>query len=663
MKKVRVAATGLLALTSAGLLARTQADRPQFRAGVELIQLDVAVLDDKRQPVRGLTVADFTVLEDGVPRPIKAFTPIELEALAPGSAPAWASDVVPDVTTNRIGAQEGRLVVILMDRSIPAHQPAITARQIAAASIAALGINDLAAVVSTNNGAVQNFTTDRARLLRAVNASDPSSGVSKEAEAVMAGVGIVLDPLADGRCLCGLCVPDTITRVADALRDTPRRRKTLLFIGSSVIWQSSRPVAEAGEDVGCEVRLKDARNAMFAAVDRANLTIHSIDPQGLVNAGPQTQAFTRGGFDGGPSARLRQQQIDTKNVMTGRQSLEVLPERTGGRTIVGRNNPADAVPEIIRESEAYYVLGVEPADSRRSARPRSIEVKVARKGVRAYAQRQFAATSIANAGTSTAPPAPQDDAIRRLLPSAARPLAIAVAAFASPDSAKAVVNVNIDASAFARSGGAPTPLDITVLAVDPWGRSVASARQTSTVAINRFAPAGEERPGPLPDVNVESRLELPRGDYAIRVAVNDPAGGAVASVFADVTIPAFASAPLSLSDVAIEASNAVSAKPSPTTRRAFRRGETVRAVMQIYQGTQRRDAIVPVAMRVRILDAKGSAVRDQSLPFTQGMFANRRADCLITVPLASLPAGEYLLKLDAAADRQTAARALRFTVE
>ena len=51
-----------------------------------------------------------------------------------------------------------------------------------------------------------------------------------------------------------------------------------------------------------------------------------------------------------------------------------------------------------------------------------------------------------------------------------------------------------------------------------------------------------------------------------------------------------------------------------TTRRSFKRGEVVRGVLQIYQGTQRTDALMPVVMRVRILDAKGTALRDQSLP-------------------------------------------------
>ena len=79
----------------------------------------------------------------------------------------------------------------------------------------------------------------------------------------------------------------------------------------------------------------------------------------------------------------------------------------------------------------------------------------------------------------------------------------------------------------------------------------------------------------------------------------------------------------------------------PTTRRTFRRGEVVRGVLQIYQGTQRTDALTPVVMRVRILDAKGTALRDQSLPFPESSFANRRTDCVITLPLSTLAPGEY----------------------
>ncbi len=668
MRVPRLRLIALLVLSSVSLLAQRQSDLPQFRAGVELVQLDVAVLDGKRQPVRGLTAADFTVLDNGVATPIRAFAPVELAPRTRATEAVWAEEVPPDVVTNQAGEQDGRLVIILMDRSIPMQQPTIVARRIAAAAVEALGPHDLAAVVSTSNGAVQNLTADRARLLRAINHGDPSTGISPEQEEVMGK----LDPLSDGRCLCGLCVLETITRVADAVQSTPRRRKVLFFIGSSVIWQSSRPVAEAGADVGCESRLKDARALMFAAVDRANLTVHSIDPQGLVNIGPQTRAGARGGFDrpvnSGPTERLRKQQTDTTDSITGQQSLQVLPDRTGGRTVVSRNNPDEMVPEIFRESEAYYVLGVERAVSDRPDRTRSIEVKVGRKGLRVHAQRQYVLPP-ARTGATVGPlvsagPATAQEALDRLLPSAGLPLALAVTAFAGPDSARPIVRVNVDTGAFARSDGTAVPLEIAVVATDQTGRSVVSARQTSTITGTRpGSGAPVEGNVPSPEINVQSHVELAPGDYGLRVAVSDPATGKVASVFSDVTVPKFDSAPLSLSGVTVDIASIRSTAPVPTTRRAFRRDEQVRVVLQIYQGTERTEAIVPVSMRVQILDAKGGSVRDQSLPFTEQTFTNRRADCVITIPVAKLPPGEYLLKLDASLDRQRTGRALRFAVQ
>lgn len=54
-----------------GLLPRLSA---QFTSSVNLVEVYASVVDEKGQPVRGLTVDDFEVLEDGEPQRISAFT-------------------------------------------------------------------------------------------------------------------------------------------------------------------------------------------------------------------------------------------------------------------------------------------------------------------------------------------------------------------------------------------------------------------------------------------------------------------------------------------------------------------------------------------------------------------------------------------------------------
>jgi hypothetical protein len=63
-----------LSITTATTLAQT----PQFRAGVDIVHLDVSVYDHAGNPVRGLTAADFTLLEDDKPRPIVAFSAVDI---------------------------------------------------------------------------------------------------------------------------------------------------------------------------------------------------------------------------------------------------------------------------------------------------------------------------------------------------------------------------------------------------------------------------------------------------------------------------------------------------------------------------------------------------------------------------------------------------------
>ena len=640
--------------------AQTEGDRTVFRAGVDLIQLDVSVLDGKRQPVTGLNASDFTVFENGVQRPVRAFTSIQLR---PNAGTAVAATVPLDVVTNQVGQQEGRLVVILMDRSIPSGQPTLIARKVAVAAVGALGPYDLAALVSTSGAVPQNLTADRTRLINAINERrDWSTGHSKELKDVMT---IPDDALSDGRCLCGLCVLETLTRIADAVQNTPRRRKVLLFIGSSVIFQAGPRAPSA--DVGCDWRVSEARRRLFDSLALSNLTVHSIDPSGLASLGPQTRAGALGGKQGedGPVRRLQKMQTEISELLSDQGSLHVLPDLTGGRAVSNTNAPEAKVPEIFGESDTYYVVGFERGMSDQRDDKRSIEVKVARPGVRVYAQRQYTVPAVEKSVVPRGADAPMslEKALRGLLPNASRPLTLSVGAFAGSDTASAIVMVNVDVGAFANAREMAMPLEFAVSAVNQkTGRQIAFARETATI---RFKPGTSNRRA---EANVQTHVELTAGDYEVRVAVSYPATGIAASVFCPVTVPLFGNAPLSLSDVIVETTDRMASLPASatqvpttTTRRVFEQDEGVRALVQVYQGTQRTDVIVPVSVRTTILDAKGRAIRDQLLALTAKDFTNRRA--ALALDIGALPSGDYVLTVDASLARQKTSRVLHFAVE
>ena len=308
------------------LAAAPQSPQQTFRSRVDLVDVEVSVLDRNRQPVTGLTAADFTVYEDGRPRPVLAFTPVDLPTRVLPSAP-WMDAIAPDVATN-VFPREGRLVVILFDRSVSTTQRPV-AVEAAESIVAQLRPGDLAAVVYSTFGTPQNFTSDRERLLQAI----------RRPLAIRADG----DPGNPAECYCGTCTLDAIGRVADAIRDVRQRRKILFLIGSNIAIQSSNL---------CSGPLTQSRNRTTRALDAGNVTVHALDPSGLQTLAPA--ASQAGAAPPRPTtAHLNRQ-----------SNLRFLPERTGGRAALG-NRPTETIPAIFRETNSYYVLGVEPISARR----------------------------------------------------------------------------------------------------------------------------------------------------------------------------------------------------------------------------------------------------------------------------------------------------------
>ena len=276
------------------LVAQTPpAQAPVFKTKVEVVQLDVSVLDKHRQPVRGLTERDFTILEDGKPQPIVGFSIFDMDG-APAPATGWMRDVPPDVTTNEMG--ESRLFVIVMDDAlIPQdHTFIANARKVAASIIDKLGPDDLTAVVFTgDNRRTQDFTSDKTKLLAALDKFNP--GLAGYKFGLESG-GVDVDGWFYASSV------RTLSNLADFLIAAPNRRKAVFYVSPGVPLdlqdaaprKAPRPddFSEPPMSAAIDMRdLQDQTQEIFRRAQRSNVTIYPIDPTGA--GGMKTYLSTR----------------------------------------------------------------------------------------------------------------------------------------------------------------------------------------------------------------------------------------------------------------------------------------------------------------------------------------------------------------------------------
>ena len=621
-----------------------QAPQAPFRARVDLIQVDVSVLGRDRHPVSGLTAADFTLMEDGRPRPIVSFTEVHLPP--PAALPAgWMVDIAPDVTTNT--HPPGRLVVIAIDDGAVSTNGSLwgvqKARGAARAAVKELGADDLAALVLTEHGrTAQNFTNDRARLLAAIDSTPLFPGTDNP------------DPKDQkqnlrGSCVCGLCSVDGLQRVAQSLRSLPQQRKTILYISPGVSVDitlpefAPLPAPMAAFHDGCEQRKHAALLDVFRQAALANVTISAINPNGVGGGGHSYPEF-----------------------------LRTIAENTGGRAVTHDNDPERQVPALLLESSSYYLLGFESASRSPDGAFHRIQVKVpgrdvevrSRVGYFAPTRKKMNAAAAAQAASGSL-----EAAIGGHLPKADLPLQISAAAFAEVNRKSSVaialtVNQPRNAAAAEPPAGAKptTTVDVLASAFDAEGRVWGTRKLSVKLGLNAASR------GPV-SYEILPRLTAPPGKYEIRVAVRteDARSG---SVYTFVDVPDFSRSGVSLSGIVLEVTPALTAAPPdayadllpvvPTARRDFGASDRVSAFVRVYQGGSH--ALVPAMLTTRIVDARNEQITKSTRELDPSLFAKGRAfDHRFDLP-RNLAAGEYLFTVEIAAAGKTAERALRFRV-
>jgi VWFA-related protein len=323
-----------LALT-AGVAVLSQAPPqtplPTFRTGIDVVELDVTVLDKDRRPVRGLTAADFSILEHGKPQPIVAFAAIDVPAPPAASAP-WIRDAPLDVVNN--DSENRRLVAIVMDDAYTGFEPDFMkrAKQIGRSAIDQLGPGDLASVIFTFQGRSQNFTADREKLRAAVDSFLPKS-TARDGPPIP--------------CMMKLnsCDVQSLATVASTMLSAPPGRKIAILISGG----RGFTFGEMG-DPSSRNEMQELQD-MFRNLQRANITVYAFDAQGL---------------------------LSTASV---NESLYSFAASTGGRAITNTNDPAPLVAGAFSESSSYYLVGFQSSSAASDNRFHKVDVKVNRPGV------------------------------------------------------------------------------------------------------------------------------------------------------------------------------------------------------------------------------------------------------------------------------------------
>ena len=416
---------GLVSLGSVPALARqAQDDRVELR-GREVL-LDLVVTDGNGRPVLDLKPGEVEVYERGQRQEVTSFGLVRVGPPAAGEAAAPAGDL-PDAV-EQSAFRNVNLILLVVDRTSVQTGNLPMVREAATDLVKnRLTGNDLVAVFRLGKEAtlVQNFTNDPDRLLKAVELA--TSGVEGPGESILTAdanarqvhfIGDRLDPatpqasdvvsLSGGS---GTTIPQQTFEIKQALDGIAANfGATTAYLAEQVQSRAfiqglfallksyeripiRKSVLLYSEGTAVDGAVEHQFSSLVNAANRTNFSFYSVDAAGLRG---RSSAFDSGPgqpttLGAAPGAREDRTIVRGGNSGLGRAEREVrtndnaalsrIASETGGLFIRNTNDLRKGFEQLATDLRTYYVLTYAPADARLDGTYRSIEVRVARKGV------------------------------------------------------------------------------------------------------------------------------------------------------------------------------------------------------------------------------------------------------------------------------------------
>jgi len=534
--------------------------RPSFRAGVELIYVNVVVRDGSGNIVRNLKREDFTLVEDDKTQAITAFDfeevpseaivaaeaePVQpiLKAEAAPKPAATAPDTAPvaPAKPESIDLKNRRLIVLLFDSS--SMQPEELERAIGSGydyiskRLTPADLVAIAAVGSTLQ-IVQDFTADREVLTAALDRFSAGDSLGFQDGTAPTGEETEADGFVADDTEFNIFNTDRRLAAIELLSDTLapiQQKKSIVYFSSGM--------TERGEDNKVQLR---------AAIDRAvkaNVSIYPVDTRGLtaiVPGGAASQASGRGGssmFSGRGVSR----QFDSQSA--SQDTLVALASDTGGKAFLDTNDFGGVYTKVIADTSAYYLLGYSSTNPARDGRFRRIRVRLNKPGLRVehrngyYANRDFL-----HSGKEDRERQLQDQLMTDL---SSTDLTVWMSASffrLSDDRFYVPVSIAVPGSEipFVQSSTQDrATIDVIGLMRDPQQRPVGRLRDTVKLAVQPSQDVKRKT------VQYETGFTLPPGTYRLKVVLRENQSGAVGSYERDIVVPDLRKLPVKLSSVVL----------------------------------------------------------------------------------------------------------------
>ena len=502
-----------MVVVSVVLSAQTSGEqRPTFRAGVDVIEIDVSVIDGDGRPITDLEASDFTVTIDGEPRRV---VQAPFVSLRPAEPDEHREPELQDVfyTSNSIEAR-GRLIVLAVDEESILFGEGRHVMRAAGAFIDRLSPADRVALLAIPQpGVYIDFTSNHDRVRDAVDGmaglgSRPpvtlNIGLYEAFRISEYGDQIVEAAVVARVCGAGLealvCLP-TVRRESALIVEETRFSARNVRRGLESILEGMRdvegPKALVWVSGGFVIdgSASDLRRIEeLAAASRTTLYVIMVDEP----LSDVTQAE--------PPPTPRDDRAMREEGLLAAAAL------TRGSLFFAHYNPGPVFDRLEAQLSDYYLLGVEVRPIDRNEDRHVIKVSVGRRGARVRARREFRFTSEPDTNDSV------DARLARMFrsPVAATELPLRVATYAYPDAESELMRVVVAGEVDAR-GGVPPALTLRYMLRDPEGTVVGSSTPQQITPTLAQTPDG-------PVLECISSIHVEPGTYSLRLAVVDAAG-------------------------------------------------------------------------------------------------------------------------------------------